>query len=265
MTLCPRRHFDRRQLLHGHQIRHVVHYAAEIIDPIGVGDVGVPGLPLAHLFGASVMKADLRHGVYDLFAVQLQSYAQYSVRARMLRTDVQEHEIRPVAARLHAPIFGPKAQRFLLRFLLLVGQLERPHFGGSRGMVLQQRMSYPRFRHQDSFHVRVALKTDPEHVPDFPFVPIRRGPKIRSRIDGRLILLESHFDAEILVPIKRQQVIHHREVACRLPLPVHPHTLVDGGEVVQHPVRLVDFVLQETESIVERSAGRSSRSGFRPR
>ena len=132
------------------------------------------------------MKADLRHGVHDLLAVKLQSYAQHSVRAGMLRTDVQEHEIRPVAAWLHAPFFGPEAQRFLLGFLLFVGQLERPHFGGSRGMVFQQRMSYPRSRHQDSFQVRVALETDPEHVPDLPLVPIRRGPKIRNRIDGRL-------------------------------------------------------------------------------
>ena len=127
-------------------------------------------------------------------------------------------------------------------------------------------MSYPRFGHQDSFHVRVALETDPEHVPDLPFVPIRGGPQVRSRINGRLASLESHFDAEILVPVKRQEVIHDCEVACRLPLPMHPHTLVDGGEVVQHPVRLVDFVLQEAESIVSvlpcDPAGRDSVRGM---
>ena len=38
-----------------------------------------------------------------------------------------------------------------------------------------------------------------------------------------------------------KQVIHDCELACRLPLAMDPHTLVDGGEVVQHPVRLVDF------------------------
>ena len=63
--------FDLRQFLNGHQIRHVIHYAAEIIDPVGVGNVGVPGLPLSHLFRAAVMEADLRHGVYDLLAIKL--------------------------------------------------------------------------------------------------------------------------------------------------------------------------------------------------
>ena len=108
------------------------------------------------------------------------------MRAGMLRTDVQEHEIHPIAARLHAPVFGPKAQRFLLGFLLFVGKLERPHFSGSGRMVFQKWMSHPCSRHQDSFHVRVALETNSEHVPDFPFVPIRRRPEIGGRIDGRL-------------------------------------------------------------------------------
>ena len=98
--------------------------------------------------------------------------------------------------------------------------------------------------------MRVALETDSKHVPDFSFVPIRRGPKVCSGINGRLTSLEWHLDAEILVPIKRQEVINHGEVACRLPLAVHPHPLVDGGEVEQHPVWLADFFLQVTESIV---------------
>src|SRR5665213_1142191 len=168
----------------------------------------------------------------------------------MLRADVQEHEIRALAARLHAPIFGPKAQRFLLGFLLFVGQLKRPDFGGSGRMVFQEWMSNPRSWHQNTFHMRVALETDPKHVPDLPFVPVCRRPEIGSRIDGRLALLEGHFDPQVLVPVKRQEVVHDCEVAGRLPFAVHPHTLVDGREVVKHPVRLVHFLLEVTEHIV---------------
>ena len=76
------------------QIRQVVHHAAEIVDAVGVGDVGVPGLPLAHLLGAAVVEADVRHRVHDLLAVELQDDAQHAVRAGMLRADVEEHEIR---------------------------------------------------------------------------------------------------------------------------------------------------------------------------
>jgi hypothetical protein len=32
----------------------------------------VPGLALAHLFGAAMVEADLRNGVDDLFAIELQ-------------------------------------------------------------------------------------------------------------------------------------------------------------------------------------------------
>ena len=99
--------------------------------------------------------------------------------------------------------------------------------------------------------MRVALESDSEHAPDFPFVPVRRGPKVRGRVNGRLILLERHFDAEIFVPAKREEMIHDGEIAWRLPLAVHPHTLIDGGEVVQHAVRPGDIFLEETEGIVE--------------
>ena len=46
-------------------------------------------------------------------------------------------------------------------------------------------------------------------------------------------------------------MIDDGEIAYRLSLAVHPHTLIDGGEVVQHAVRLGDIFLQDTESIVE--------------
>ncbi len=89
----PVRHLDARQHLHGQQIGQVVHDAAEVIDAVRVGDVRVPGLAFAHLFGAAMVKADLRHDVHDFLVVQLGHQPQHAVRARMLRPDVQEHQI----------------------------------------------------------------------------------------------------------------------------------------------------------------------------
>ena len=235
-------------LLNGHQIGHVVHHAAQIIDPVGIGDVGMPGLPLSHLFRAAVMETDLRHRIHDFLAVKLQDDAQHSMGSGMLRSDVEEEEILAVAAGPHAPVLGPEAHRLLFGFLLFVGQLERTHFRSSRGMILAKRMSHPGLRHKQAFQVWMSLKADPEHVPDFPFVPVRRWPKIGTRINRRLVPLERHFNADVLVPVKRQQVVHQREVACRWPLGMIPHALVDGGEVVEHPVRLIDFLFQITSA-----------------
>ena len=64
----------------------------------------MPGLALAHLLGAAMVEADVGHGIDDLFAVELQHDAQHAVRARVLRAEVQEHEIGVVALAAACPI-----------------------------------------------------------------------------------------------------------------------------------------------------------------
>ena len=93
------RHFDARQLFHRQHVGQVVHHPAQVIDAVGVGDVGMPGLALAHLFRAAMVKANLGHGIDDLLAVELQHDAKYAVHARMLRSQVEKHEIGAVMAR----------------------------------------------------------------------------------------------------------------------------------------------------------------------
>ena len=175
--LGARRNLDPRQFLHGHEVREIVHHAAQVIDAVGVRNIGVPGLALAHLLGAAVMESDLGHGIDDLLAVELNHNAQDTVRARMLRAEVQKDEIAVVTAALHAPLFGAEAQHFLFGFLLLFGKVERPHLSGARGVVLSQRMPCPAPRHQDALQVRVSGKGDSEHVPYFALVPVRRRPE----------------------------------------------------------------------------------------
>ena len=114
IVLRPVRDLDARELLHGEAVGQVVHDAAEVVDAVGVGDVGVPGLALGHLFRAAVMVADVEHAVLDLLAVELQDEADEAVRAGVLGTEVQEHEVRVLAVRCHAPVLGPELERLLL-------------------------------------------------------------------------------------------------------------------------------------------------------
>ena len=53
--------------------------------------------------------------------------------------------------------------------------------------------------------------------------------------------------AEIWKHVPVDKVCSIDEVACRLLLAVYTHTFVDRGEVIQHPVRPVDVLLQVAE------------------
>ena len=141
--LGARRNRDPGQFLHGHEVGEIVHHAAQVIHAIGVRNIGMPGLALTHLFGAAVMESDLGHRIDDLLAVELNHDPQDTVRARMLRPEVQKDEIAVVTAALHAPLFRAEAQQLLFGFLLLFGKLERPHFSGARRMIFSQRMPCP--------------------------------------------------------------------------------------------------------------------------
>ena len=181
--LGARRNRDPGQLLHGHEVREIVHHAAQVIHAVGVRNIGMPGLALAHLLRAAVMESDLGHGIDDLLAVELNHNPQDAVRARMLRAEVQKDEIAAITATLHAPLFGAEAQQFLFGLLLLFGKLERPHLRGARGVVLSQRMPCPTSGHQNALQVRMSGKRDSEHVPYFALVPVRRRPEVRDAVE----------------------------------------------------------------------------------
>ena len=256
--LHPIRHFDAGQLLDGQHVGEVVHHAAQVVDAVGVGDVGVPGLALAHLLGAAVVVADVGHGVDDLLAVQLEDDAQDAVRAGVLRPEVEEHEVGVFALPLHPPVLGAELQRLFLRFLLVVGQAEGRHLGGARGMVLAQRVALPGRRHQYPLEVGMAVEGDAEHVPDLALVPVGGGPDIDDAGQRRLVAGERHLDADVVVTFVGKKVVDDREVARRLTFTVGAHTLVDGGQVVEHAVGPLRLRLED-------SAGRGTRCQTAPR
>ena len=45
---------------------------------------------------------------------------------------------------------------------------------------------------------------------------------------------------DIFIPLEGEQVIKNRERRGRRPIPIHPHPLVDRGQVIEHGVRPID-------------------------
>jgi hypothetical protein len=127
-NLGARRYLDTGQHLDRREIGQVVQHAAQVVYAVGIRDVAVPGLALAHLLGSTMVEADFGNGVDDLLAIELQRDAQDSVRARVLGAHVEENEIRAVAFTAHTPILRTEAKRLLLSHFFLRRQLIRPHF-----------------------------------------------------------------------------------------------------------------------------------------
>ena len=114
-------HLDAGQLLHGQDVGQVVHHAAEVVDAVGVGNVGVPGLPLAHLLGAAVVEADV--------AAQRRRSPRRRAAATTRSTPCVPGWCGPTLRNmksvssplpLHAPFLGSELQRLLHRRLLVV-------------------------------------------------------------------------------------------------------------------------------------------------
>ncbi|MNJ02741.1 hypothetical protein D3C73_1628020 [compost metagenome] len=70
----------------------------------------MPGLTFTHLFGATMVVADVRHAVDDLFAVKLKNNTECTVRRRVVRTEVEEHKVLVFGTTLHAPVFRFEGQ-----------------------------------------------------------------------------------------------------------------------------------------------------------
>ena len=87
-NLCPLRHLNTRQLFYRQQIRQVIVDPPEVINPVGVWNVGVPRLALGHFFGAAMMKTNIRYRIHNILTVQLKNYSENAVCARVLWSDV---------------------------------------------------------------------------------------------------------------------------------------------------------------------------------
>ena len=236
------RHLDAGELFHRQHVRQIVHHPAQIIDAVGVGDEGVPGLALGHLFRAAMVIADVRHRVAYFLAVELQNDAEGAVRGRMIRAEVQEHEILFLVAALHAPLFGVELQRRLLFVLPRRGEQIGVEFRGARRVVLAAWMALPVARQKNPFEVRMTFEADAEQIPDFAFVPVGVGVDADDGFDRRMLPRQRDFEAHLpgilrSAALDRQQVVEEREVGLRQRFAVTAHALIHGLQIEQHAKR----------------------------
>ncbi len=232
----PRGHLDAGELLYRKDVGQVVHHPTEVVDPVGVGDVAVPGLALGHLLGATVVIADLGHAVDDLFAVQLQDDAEGTVGRGVVRAQVQEHEVGIFRMFLHAPLFGLESQGFL--FEILFGGVQRIgiELGGPRGIVLAQRVPLPVVGHQHALGQRVAIEVDAVHVEHFPLVPVGIGEDAGRGRQAEVVRRKRHLEHHIAVTVDGQQVVENGEVRVGQAAAVSPQALVHAMQVIEHDV-----------------------------
>ena len=175
----------------------------------------MPGLTFAHLLSATVVVADVRYAVDNLFAIKLQNNTECTVRRRVVRAEVKEHKVLVFGPTLHPPLFRFEGQRFHFQILLGFGQLKRIEFGGARRVVFTQRVAFPGRRHHDATQVRVAVKGDAEHFPGFTLIPVGVREKFGQRRYVQIVFRQRYLEHDVAVAVDGDQVVENGKIRGR--------------------------------------------------
>ena len=89
--LAPGRKLPSHQLFHCAGIGHVVGQGREVIQPIRVGNKLVVMHVLGNFLVTPVKEADIRIGLGNYFAVELQNEAEHSVGGRVRWSHIEHH------------------------------------------------------------------------------------------------------------------------------------------------------------------------------
>ena len=107
-------------------------------------------------------------------------------------------------------------------------------------------MTFPFRRHQDPLEIRVAIKSEPEHVIDFPLIPVGVGPDLgRCRNRGRSIS-KRHLDPHITGRLIGEQVIDHAVIVIGALL---ARPFIDGGNIFEPGIADPVAILEEPKQI----------------
>ena len=112
------RHLDVEQLLHRHRVPVLLRHHRHVVEPVKVRERLLVGLVLDELLGPAMKQPDVRVGLDDVLAAQLEHQPQHAVRRRVLRPEV-EREVPDLKVFL--------ADERTLHVLALVRLLEHHH------------------------------------------------------------------------------------------------------------------------------------------
>ena len=123
------RHLDREQLLDGEDEHELGVLVADVVDPLRVRDRLPPRLRLHRLLEAGVEVADHRREADDRLAVEVDDQAEDAVRGRMVRPEVDLHDVVRLV-QLRRDVEDRRDARRDARALVLRRRDDRPGRGG---------------------------------------------------------------------------------------------------------------------------------------
>ena len=88
-----------------------------------------------------------------------------------------------------------------------IGLGVRSHLRGPARIILPQGMPFPVVGHEQPAEIGVALETNPEHVENFPLVPVGRRPQIGYVRVVRVFSLQVDFQAQAAGGLEGEQMI----------------------------------------------------------
>src|SRR5690606_35425401 len=118
-----------------------------------------------HFFSTTVMISDNRINFLHVLTVKSEYNAQYSVGTGVVAAQVEDHQVFAVFAFSANGRIAPGKGLVALVFLkVLRANNQRFHLGRAVRMLFPKGVPLPPIRHQDSTHVWMTVKLDPEHI-----------------------------------------------------------------------------------------------------
>ena len=207
--LRARRRLDAEQFFDRQAVAEAVGDRGDVVHAVHVGGELLIGPVLAEFFNAAVQVADHAVRAEDLFAVELQDYAQHAVRGGVLRPHVQDE-------------FGGIEEGLRPSLIVRSRSPGSPEPSGCplRGWcVLAQREPGPFVRQEDAAQIGVAIELHSEHIEDLAFQPVRRGVQVHAAA-GAFAILDPDLHADALIAGKAIQHMDDIE-GCFALGPVH--------------------------------------------
>src|SRR3954468_2688829 len=96
----------------------------------------------------------------------------------------------------------------------------------------------------------MSFEDNPEHIPHFALIPVRRRININDRRERRLLPTHRDLQSHIGIAVVREQVINDSKVAGREAVFVTARAFIYRCQVIQHIERLTGEVPKLARSLV---------------